>query len=98
MDEKKIYEELTEDGHTKVWIFYQLLHTDEENDNTTERFIIDAQGCILARMICPPKGCDWTYLPWSSRKPFLPLPANAVEVDLADREGAEALIQWMSFI
>ncbi len=91
MNAKKLVKALIEDGHVKVFICRQDMPTDEDEGVGRERLILDRSGMIIARKVLP-ECAVWSMIYWTIRKPLLPIPSNAIDLDLSDETLAEGLI------
>ncbi|ORM90046.1 hypothetical protein HA50_26090 [Pantoea cypripedii] len=89
---------LIADEYTHAWIYWADLPTDDDDTWMTERLILDADGNIIARQICPPLCYGWSQVTWSLRPPLFPIPNNVMELDLNDRDEAISTVLFFGNI
>ncbi|MGP0868471.1 hypothetical protein ACJ8QD_26915 [Serratia sp. CY76356] len=98
MKAEELIDDLIADGYTQGWIHWADLPTDDENVWMTERLILDTNGVIIARQICPPLSYGWSRVDWSLRSPLFPIPNAAMDLNFNDRDKAIGLVGFFGGI
>ncbi len=98
MEAEELIDDLIADEYTQAWICWKDLPTDDDDVRMTERLILDTNGVIIARQICPPLTYGWSRVDWSLRPALFPIPDQAMDLNLHDREEAISTVVFFGCI
>ncbi|POE07493.1 hypothetical protein BV921_19020 [Pectobacterium odoriferum] len=93
MNDEELIDDLISEEYTQAWLYWAHIPTDDEHVWMTEQLILDTDGNIIARNICPPWYGSWSRVIWSLRPALYPIPNSVMDIDLTDREASIAIIQ-----
>lgn len=98
MEADELIDDLIADEYTRAWIYWEYIPTDDDEDKMTERLILDSNGVIIARQICPPLTYGWSRVDWSLRAALFPIPNQAMILNLFDRDEAVSTVLYFGNI
>ncbi|MFJ5375221.1 hypothetical protein ACIPTP_22100 [Pectobacterium versatile] len=98
MNDEELIDDLISDEYTQAWIYWADIPTDDEQVWMTERLILDTDGNIIARQICPPWYVSWSRVDWSLRPALFPIPEQVMDLDLNARDEAISMVSFFGNI